>query len=144
METKVKFIASQARTVYQYKKLRLKILKCIADIHFNKQCLAKNLTPCYADIKIPHTSQAALITKRKIGHIRVKDEIKFLYTKKDKLNKQLYQTHLKAAQEWGNYWNIIRYSIHKENQVELLKKVSDGCLHITTIVYTTGWKPKLN
>jgi hypothetical protein len=40
--------------------------------------------------------------------MRIKDEIKFLYMKKDQLNKKLYQAHLKVAQEWGNTWHIIR------------------------------------
>jgi len=37
----VKFIDSQARSVYQYKNLRIKVLKFCADIFFNRQCLAK-------------------------------------------------------------------------------------------------------
>jgi len=49
----IKFIASQAKHIYQYKSLKSKILKCNANIFFNKQCLAKNLIPKYADIKIP-------------------------------------------------------------------------------------------
>jgi hypothetical protein len=35
---------------------------------------------------------------------------------------QLYRTHLKAAQEWGSYWNLISASIHKASQVEMEKK----------------------
>ena len=42
METiKFKFMASQARSIYHYKKLKIKVLKCNADIYFNKECLAK-------------------------------------------------------------------------------------------------------
>jgi hypothetical protein len=80
---KLKFIASQARSIYQYKSLRMKILKCNADIFFNKQCLTKNLIPDYANIKIPTTSQAAHTTQKKISSIRIKDEIRFLHMKKD-------------------------------------------------------------
>jgi hypothetical protein len=32
--------------------------------------------------------------------------------KKEKLDKNLYNTHLKAAQEWGNMWYIILDSAH--------------------------------
>ena len=35
----IKFIASQARTIFQYKNTRTKVLKCCANIYFNKQCL---------------------------------------------------------------------------------------------------------
>jgi hypothetical protein len=35
---------------------------------------------------------------------RIKDEIRFLHKKKQKLNTDLYNTHLKAAHEWGNLW----------------------------------------
>jgi len=39
METvQFKFKASQARYIYHYKKLKIKVLKCNADIFFNKQC----------------------------------------------------------------------------------------------------------
>ena len=41
----------------------------------------------------------------------IKDEIKFLYTKKDKLNKLLYHAHLRAALEWGNLWHSIQENI---------------------------------
>jgi hypothetical protein len=42
---RVKFVASQARSIYQYKSIRTKILKCNAEIFFNRQCLAKNVSP---------------------------------------------------------------------------------------------------
>jgi len=41
------------------------------------QCLAKNLTPKYANIKVLGTSKAAYITQKKIRFTRIKDEIKF-------------------------------------------------------------------
>ena len=40
-----------------YKSIISKILKCNADIFFNKQCLAKNITPKYTNIKVPATSK---------------------------------------------------------------------------------------
>ena len=59
----IKFLASQAKSIYHYKSIRSKILKCNADIFFNKQCLAKNITPEYANIKVPATSKAAHTTQ---------------------------------------------------------------------------------
>jgi len=47
----IKFLASQAQPVYQYKSLRFKILKCNTDIFFNKQCLAKNIIPVPYNVK---------------------------------------------------------------------------------------------
>jgi hypothetical protein len=42
--------------------------------------------------------------------------------KKDKLNKELYNIHLKAAQEWGNSWYLILDSIHESINQEMEKK----------------------
>ena len=74
--------ASQARNVTCYKSLKRKILKCCANIYFNKQCLQHNLTPKYTKIIIQITSPAAIHTQRKVNKIRNKDEIKFQYLKK--------------------------------------------------------------
>jgi hypothetical protein len=51
----------------------------------------------------------------------MKDEIKFLYTKKDLLNK-FYQVHLKVAQEWGNAWHTIRDYIHNNINKDMNRK----------------------
>jgi hypothetical protein len=67
------------------------------DIYFNKQYLKQNLIPNYAKVKISNTSPAAKFTKEKITKLRVKDEIKFLDIKKEKLYYQLYKTHLRLA-----------------------------------------------
>jgi len=60
-KTTVKFVASQAKSMHRYKSLRYKILKCNANIYFNRQCLTKNLTPKYANIKIPTTSMCLTV-----------------------------------------------------------------------------------
>ena len=56
---KFKLIASQARVVNLYKNLRSKLLKCCANIYFNRQCLHKKIIPKYVNIKITNTSPAA-------------------------------------------------------------------------------------
>jgi hypothetical protein len=96
--------ASKARYVSQYKNLKSKVMKCCANNYFNPQCLKQNLTPHYTKIKIPNTSPASIFTKQKIVKLIIKDEIKFLYTKKEKLNNALYKAHLRVAQEWGKTW----------------------------------------
>jgi len=40
--------ASQAKCVNKYKNLRIKVLKCCANIYFNRQCLKQNLNPKYS------------------------------------------------------------------------------------------------
>jgi len=43
--------------------------------------------------------------------IRVREEIKFLYMKKQQLNKKLYYLHLNIANTWGNPWCYIQDTI---------------------------------
>jgi hypothetical protein len=78
---KIKLLASQARTINQYKNLRTKVAKCSANIYFNKQRLTKKVTPKYAQIKIPNTSPASLNICKKIQMIQLKEEIKFSWFK---------------------------------------------------------------
>jgi hypothetical protein len=70
-----------------------KLLHCNANLKFNKICLKENLIPKYAHIKIPEYNNAATKTKTQAQILRIKNEIKFLYIKKEHLNKQLYHTH---------------------------------------------------
>jgi hypothetical protein len=66
------------------------------------------VTPKYADTKFQNTSPAAKYSAKKAQITRIKDEIKFLYKKKDNLNRELYEHHLKAAKYWGNMWYPIQ------------------------------------
>ena len=54
----IKFLASQARSANKYKNVRMKVMKCCANIYFNRQCLAKKVIPNNANIKFPYTSPA--------------------------------------------------------------------------------------
>jgi hypothetical protein len=74
-----------------------------ANIYFNKQCLANDVTPKYANLKFTNTSPAAQTTTKKAQTIRVKNEIKFLFKKKEKLNRELYTTHLKQPKNGEAY-----------------------------------------
>jgi hypothetical protein len=120
--------ACQARTIYQYKNIKTKLMKCCANIYFSRQCLNRKLVPNYANIKVPSTSPASKTTSQKIHIIRIKDEIKFLYKKKQQLNKDLYHIHLKAAQEWGNLWNIVINSINDKVSIKKIVVFFDGIL----------------
>ena len=57
---------------------------------------------------MPSYSPAAKATAVKAQTVRVREEIKFLYMKKQQLNKKLYYVHLNAANTWGNSWHYIQ------------------------------------
>ena len=44
----------------------------------------------------------------------MKEEIKFLYAKKQHLNQQLLHTHLHLANKWQNSWPYIQLSIEEK------------------------------
>jgi hypothetical protein len=60
--------------------------------------------------------------QKKAQTLRIKDEIKFLHKKKEKLNHELYKIHLQTAQQWGNTWHIIHDSILNSINKEIEKK----------------------
>jgi hypothetical protein len=97
-------------------------VRCSANIYFNRQCPIKKVVPQYARIKIPYTFPAANTTQKKTQIMRLKDEIKFLYMKKQQISHELYIAHLRAAQEWGNIWFTILDSIHEAVSQKLERK----------------------
>jgi hypothetical protein len=97
----IKVIASQAKSVNMYKNSKTKLLQCCANICFSKQCVTQSVTPSYAKIRVPYISPAANITQQKLQLLRIRDEIRFSYRKKEQLNTALHQAHLQAAKEWG-------------------------------------------
>jgi hypothetical protein len=118
----IKFVAGQAKYINQYRNIRVKVQNCCANIYFNRQCLKQGVIPIYAQIKIPNTSPASKITQNKTQVSRIKEEIIYLYKKKDILNESLYKTHLQASIEWGKSWNIIRDNLHGAINKKLEKK----------------------
>jgi hypothetical protein len=54
--------------------------------------------------------------------MRIKDEIRLIYKKKQKLNNDLYKTHLNAAQEWGNSWYTILDCVIESTNFEIERK----------------------
>jgi hypothetical protein len=92
----IKFIASQANTILKYKNTRNKVLKCCANIYFNKQCLNNKIIPNYANIKLPKSSPSAWNIQKKVREMRIRDDIRFLYKKRQQLNNKMYKIHLKA------------------------------------------------
>ena len=52
----------------------------------------------------------------------MKEEIKFLYKEKDKINKDLYKENLKLAQVWGNPWLPILETVQESMNSIMDKK----------------------
>jgi hypothetical protein len=89
--------ASHASSIYRYMNTKLKLLNCNANTYFNKKCLGLNLTPICAQTKIKINPHKKIVNKKmidKFQRTRIKNEIKFWYTKKQYLNKVLYNLHL--------------------------------------------------
>jgi hypothetical protein len=77
------------------------------------------LIPKYAQIKIPINNEAAKKTLSQTHTLRIKNEIKFLYKKKQSLNIQLYHIHIYNANIWQQIWNNIEQSINQKLQVQM-------------------------
>jgi len=102
--------------VHHYENVKRKLFNCNANMYFNRQCHQKGLIPNVANIKIPISSPAAKSTQRKTQNLRIKDEIKYLYMKKQQLHHRLYHLHLSLANTWRNTWQYI------QDTVEVKKK----------------------
>ena len=111
--------AKQAREIYQFKTLKRSLHKTTAAIWFNKTCRTKQLTPSYISIKINGNSRRDKNTVRAATHFRLTQEIKFLHTKKIKLNGQLYKKHLECAALWPTCWDTLMDIINENLQWEM-------------------------
>jgi len=140
--TSFKLLASQAQSINQYKNLRTKVAKCCANIYFNKRCLYNNVIPKYAQLKVQNTSPASQSTAQKAGIMRIKEELKFLHRKKEKLNQELYRRHLQVAQEWGRMWHIIHESIQQKINTEMEKKYKTMDEKIKRLIQNQTYAPK--
>jgi hypothetical protein len=117
--------ASQTKSIYQYMNLKRKLWQCTANIKFNKTCIIENVIPKYAAIKVPGNTMASKITKQKAQYLRIQNEIKFLYKKKQQINKKLYISHLYNAKFWQNSWFHIEQCITNKLQIEIEKKIKN-------------------
>ena len=113
--------ASQS-SIHKFERLKRELYNFIASIHFNRQCITRNLTPAYARIKVPNTSQAHSYTQCRVTNLRIKDEIKFLHCKKQKLNKLIYHLHLSLANTWNSLWHHMLRTIEDRLQMEIRAK----------------------
>ena len=58
-------------------------------------------------------------TMKAATRYRINQEIKFLYTKKCKLNEQLYTKHLECAALWPTCWTTIQEAIDNNLQLDV-------------------------
>jgi hypothetical protein len=95
---------------------------CNADIKFNLTCLNNGFIPKYANVRCTGNSIPSNRTKRTAENLRIKNEIKFLYVKKQKLNKCLYESHLHNAHVWNKIWSLIETDINEKLEMIMSKK----------------------
>jgi hypothetical protein len=101
--------------------LKRKLLKCNANINFNKSCLKQHTIPKYANLTTKQFQNMTTRTKQKIEIIRIKQELKLLYAKIQKINKALYHGHIKEANTWTVTWQNIEYTVNKKLEIKMNK-----------------------
>jgi hypothetical protein len=84
-------------------------------------------------VKISGNGLAINKSKKLAEHIRIKQEIKFLYKKKALLNKQLYDIHLLLTAQWGNTCDNIMCQVNDELKDILDKKIRSITKEIKSI-----------
>jgi hypothetical protein len=94
----LKIINASRGPIHEYGNLKTKLYNCNSNIYFNQQCHRGEKKTNYSKMKTPNASTAARFTQRKTHHLRVKDEIKYLYIKKQQPNRQLCHLHLSLRQ----------------------------------------------
>jgi len=109
-------IASQANyEAKKFRNLKLKLLNLDKSIWFNKTCLDHNLTPNYIPLRNTPSSNAAKRSFNSSRKIWIKNEIKFAQIKKQQINRQLIQLHLKLSNSWHKLeWEAFTDSVHNE------------------------------
>ena len=116
----VKFIdAKQAKEVHLYQNMKRKLYKTTAAIWYNKTCRDKQITPKYISIRVNGNNKQSRKTVQNATCFRINQEIKFLYIKKQKINEQLYNAHLKCAHTWNNTWQTIQQTVDNKLQQEM-------------------------
>lgn len=115
-------LASQANIITRYTNTKRKLMKTVANIHFNKTCRHNNLTPKYINIKTRSRNQAAVSAISKAKKLWINNEIKFLYKKKEHLTQMTYELHLHAAKVFRDQWTHIHDEIQNKLQHEIDRK----------------------
>jgi len=138
--TRRKIVKASRGPIHKFENLKRKLYKCSANIYFNKQYFKKQLTPSYANINVPSTSPAHKHTQQKLLTIRIKDELKYLQSKKQQFNQQVYHIQLALANTWHNMWPHIQHTIESKLRQEIssiYKTLDSRLLRLTQEQKTT-------
>jgi hypothetical protein len=114
-KTAIKIIDAQhAKLRNNYKNTKLKLLKTNAAIWFNKMCRIKQLQPNYINIRINRNRLQDKNTTNNAVRYRLNQEIKFLYCKKQNINRQQYNIQLVCNQYCNGLWQLIQNSVDSQ------------------------------
>jgi hypothetical protein len=72
----------------------------------------------------------------KTTHMRIRDEIKFVYSKKQLLNHQIYHLHLLLADTWNNSWQYMLHAIESKLQNEAQNKYQNLDRNLNKLIQT--------
>jgi hypothetical protein len=88
--------------------------------------------PSYANIKVPRTSPAQKYTQRKVPIMRIKDEIRYLHIKKQRIYQQLDEALLPIThnRDWQHLKNEIENRLHREISFRY-KNLNKKLLHLS-------------
>jgi hypothetical protein len=103
-------------------------------------CFKENIVPKYAVIKVTGNAKASTNTKQKARRLRIQNKIKYLYKKKQQINKELYYIHLCNANQWQNLWTHIEQNINDKLHLEIgakLKNQTKKIHHLKTKNFPT-------
>lgn len=78
------------------------------NLFFNESCVRKDVIPKYINIQIRNNTRTAILVKAKAEKLWLKNEIKMLYTKINRLTMEVYSLQLRIAAEF-HYLNTSRY-----------------------------------
>ena len=106
---------------YKYYNLKKKWINNNANIWYNKTCKDKNVTPKYAYSKNKTYNTRLKLASTHYEKLRLKNEINFLYKKKQHLNLLLYKAELQALDIFGKFWHHI-----KQLLLEKLSKIANA------------------
>jgi hypothetical protein len=118
-----------------------KLLRTNAHIWFNQTCQNRNIIPRYANITQRGTSNATKLTQRQAIKLRIKNEIKYLYIKKQNINNQLYKLHLKNVQFWHTNWTTIEKITN--DRLNKLIVTLDGTFDLTSNLIKLVWRTRM-
>ena len=93
---------------YKYYNLKKKWINNNANIWYNKTCKDKKITPKYAYSKNKSYNTRSKLASTHYAKLRLKNEINFLYKKKQQLNLLLYKAELQALDIFGKFWHHIK------------------------------------